>query len=251
MHGRSALDAAPIAVSQTVSFAVPAAAVRAYHGPHRFLESRTHPTGQVAADRMNHPADPSDVRSALREATAPLHAEVDSRLPLALPAPTLADYRAHLHLLAEWTERLRQLPVDAQRLDAQAAALAVDLAECDRLLGAPTVDATLAAADPRAAGPAGDADAFGWGVAYVIEGSQLGGQVLYRRLAEPLAPHPLAYLQGHGRDTGPRWKAFLATLQQQVATPARIHSACDGAVQAFDLLLQCHRAMERTPEARA
>jgi heme oxygenase len=196
-----------------------------------------------AAVPLKAPMDPIDARSALREATAPLHAEVDTTLPLARPTPTLADYRAHLQLLSDWTDRLRALPVDARRLDTQAAALAVDLAECDRLLGAPPQPSTTARVDVTAQSPA-DPDAFGWGVAYVIEGSQLGGQVLYRRLAEPLAPHPLAYLHGAGRDTGARWKGFLAELQQQLATPERVRAACDGAVQAFGLLLACRRAAE-------
>ncbi|MES2531845.1 MAG: biliverdin-producing heme oxygenase [Pseudomonadota bacterium] len=188
--------------------------------------------------------DPLDARAALREATAPLHAEVDTGLPLARPSPTLADYRAHLQLLSDWTARLRSLPVDARRLDTQAAALAVDLAECDRLLGTPPERASTATHVDIAAQTPADAEAFGWGIAYVIEGSQLGGQVLYRRLAESLAPHPLAYLRGTGRDTGAHWKGFLAELQRQLATPARIRAACDGAVHAFGLLLACHRASE-------
>ena len=181
-----------------------------------------------------------DVRDALRQATAPLHAEVDASLPLARPSPTLADYREHLQLLRDWTDALRQLPGDAARLDAQAAALGADLAGCDRLLGAPApVDAPPLRS--TLSGPIADPAAFGWGVAYVIEGAQLGGQMLYRRLAEPLAPHPLAYLQGAGRDTGARWKAFLAALRQQLASPAQVQAACEGAVAAFSLLLRLHR----------
>ena len=182
-----------------------------------------------------------DVREALRQATAPLHAEVDAALPLARPSPTLADYREHLQLLCDWTAALRRLPGDAARLDAQAAALGTDLAGCDRLLGAAAAPANAQPLVDIASASIGDPTAFGWGVAYVIEGSQLGGQVLYRRLAEPLAPHPLAYLQGAGRDTGAHWKAFLAALREQVASPAQVQAACDGAVAAFALLLRLHR----------
>ena len=84
-------------------------------------------------------------------------------------------------------------------------------------------------------------DARAWGVAYVIEGSRLGGQVLYRRLAEPLAPHPLRYLQGAGGQTGARWRAFLESLRAALDTPARIQAACDGAAWAFERLLQLSR----------
>lgn len=189
----------------------------------------------------------ADVRDALRHATASLHAEIDASLPLARPSPTLADYREHLSLLRDWTDALRRLPGDAARLDAQAAALHADLASCDDLLGiAPRLDAPPATGAAPTPAPIADPGAFGWGVAYVIEGSQLGGQVLYRRLAEPLAPHPLAYLQGAGRDTGARWKEFLSALRQQLVAPSQVQAACDGAVAAFALLLQLHRRQDAT-----
>lgn len=193
------------------------------------------------ADDLAFHARGADVRDALRRATAHLHARVDASVPLAKPTPTLADYRDHLRLLRDWTAALRALPVDPARLDAQAAALVQDIADCDRLLGdgpstAPST--VIAAAHPAIDAPA----AFGWGIAYVIEGSQLGGQVLYRRLAEALAPHPLAYLQGSGRGTGARWTVFLAELRAHVGTEAEIDAACDGATGAFELLLACQRA---------
>lgn len=45
---------------------------------------------------------PQDILAALRDATASRHAELDQGMPLARPAPTLADYRAHLALLRRW-----------------------------------------------------------------------------------------------------------------------------------------------------
>lgn len=182
-----------------------------------------------------------DPRDALRRATAHLHAEVDASMPLSRPTPSLADYEAHLALLGDWIHALRALPVDTARLDDEARLLDRDLSECERLLNRkPSARAALASAAPTDAGP------FGWGVAYVLEGSRLGGQVMYRRLADALAPHPLAYLQGAGRDTGARWTAFLADLRRHVRTDAEVRAACEGAVRAFALLLQCRRARERT-----
>jgi heme oxygenase len=190
---------------------------------------------------LNPPPPLHPVRDALRRATADLHAEVDASVPLGQPKPTLADYRNHLRLLLDWTEALRRLPVETHRLDVQQAALQRDLLECDHLLNSlPAAPAAVPAVP--ASGPADSSPAYGWGVAYVIEGSQLGGQVLYRRLAEPLAPHSLAFLKGAGPGTGARWTAFLSTLEQQISTPAEIESACAGAVDAFGLLLQLQRA---------
>lgn len=79
--------------------------------------------------------------------------------------------------------------------------------------------------------------AYRWGVCYVIEGSQLGGAVLYQRLVSQLAPHPLRYLQGQEGGPGPRWRAFMLALQAQVNTPAGIAEACLGACDAFDRIL--------------
>ena len=185
------------------------------------------------------PPAPPDILDALRAATAPLHAEVDQCLPLANPSPDLADYRAHLRLLDAWMHRLAAFDPPPAPLEAHRTAVAVDLRACDALLlshaEAPQQDATPTL--PRGA-------AFLWGVSYVLEGSRLGGRVLYRRLAERLAPHPLDYLQGAGEQTGAHWKSFVSRLQAQPFGPDEVRSACEGAVDAFDLLLQCHRQAE-------
>jgi heme oxygenase len=79
--------------------------------------------------------------------------------------------------------------------------------------------------------------AYRWGVCYVIEGSQLGGAVLYQRLHKRLAPHPLRYLRGAPEGPGPRWRAFMQGLRAHVRSPAEIADACAGACDAFDAIL--------------
>lgn len=199
----------------------------------------SHPTNGCAGDASK----VIDARDALRRATADLHGQVDVAVPLAKAAPTLRDYRDHLQLLDDWIRALRALPVDVSRLDAQAAALREDIMGCNRLLG----EAPLACG--AAVFPAGrvQVGAFGWGVAYVIEGSQLGGQLLYRRLRERLAPHPLAYLNGQWRGTGGDWSRFLGDLRANVVCTEELDEACAGAVEAFELLLQCLRLPRASP----
>lgn len=185
---------------------------------------------------------PTDILEALRAATGPLHSEVDQCLPLARPLPSLADYRAHLRLLDAWMHRLSAFEPGPPPLEAHRRQLAEDLRLCDALMPAePSPHETDAAPETLHR----DA-AFIWGIAYVLEGSRLGGRVLYRQLAERLAPHPLNYLQGAGEQTGARWKAFIAELRKQPFAPEAVRSACDGAVHAFDLLLRCHRGAEAT-----
>ena len=196
-----------------------------------------------------------DVRKALQTATAHLHAEVDSALPLASPTATLADYREHLAVLLDWMTGLQPAhPALSGWLDTHRERLQHDLDVCAALLpddprAAPveTLPARLEAAPADVMAPTAAAGntAGDWGVAYVIEGSQLGGQVMYRRLAEALAPHPLGYLRGAGSANGRTWPAFLADLRLHVVTPEQQEAACQGAVQAFESLLHCFRARRR------
>lgn len=180
-----------------------------------------------------------DILDALRQATSPLHAQVDQCLPLARPSPSLADYRSHLRVLDAWLQRLASIENAPPALAAHRVQLVEDLAACEALLPADRV-AHAPTPPTRTARP----PAFVWGVSYVLEGSRLGGRVLYRQLAERLAPHPLNYLQGAGEQTGAHWKAFIAQLRAQGFGPAEVRSACDGAVEAFETLLACHRETE-------
>jgi heme oxygenase len=178
-----------------------------------------------------------DVLTALREATAQQHADLDSRTPLAAPAPGLRAYHDHLRLLEAWLAPIQRWleddggdpRTDLARRD-YLGLIRADLAH-PALAGMPSSALETDLRWPSQAGAA-----YRWGVAYVIEGSQLGGAVLYKRLAERLAPHPLDYLRGAG-SPGPRWQQFIAALRGAVTTAAQIEEACRGARQAFDNLI--------------
>jgi len=193
---------------------------------------------------MNRPIDTareSDVLAALRRATSSRHERLDSGLPLSAPDATLADYCQHLQLLRAWLAPLaawQQGYTDGPQGPAGPAAaphlalIEADLAESS-LAGCNAAPQSHAAPWPSDASPA-----YRWGVAYVVEGSQLGGAVLYKRLAEQLAPHPLRYLRGAGEGgPGPRWRAFMETLRAEVSSEAEVADACAGACDAFDRIL--------------
>lgn len=178
-----------------------------------------------------------DPLAALRGATAHQHAILDSGLPLAQADATLQDYHDHLLMLRAWLE-----PIEAwlagfgdgpQGPDAPPPVLRSPLIDADLALGAsaPAVGTTPDAWPPDASA------AYRWGVCYVVEGSQLGGVVLYRRLVEQLAPHPLNYLKGSAEGPGPRWRAFSEALRDQVRGSEQIAQACAGACAAFDRIL--------------
>ena len=174
-----------------------------------------------------------DAVAALRHATQALHARLDSRLPLGFENPTLADYATHLCVLRDWHQALVPWLSRTASTAGSLTLLAQDIEDCPPCR---FPAAYLQAADLALLLQADDgSEAFCWGIAYVLEGSRLGGQVLYRRLHERLAPHPLRYLQ-HGTG-GPSWPDTLKALRTQLASPSSQTAACRGAVAAFELLL--------------
>ena len=156
-------------------------------------------------------------------------------MPLAKPDADWLDYIEHLHILATWLIPLehwlstyRDGPQGGQApaFIRYSNWIMLDLNEADAL------PADLHA--HKAHWPKQENAAYRWGVSYVIEGSQLGGEFLYRRLSTRLAPRKLGYLQN--KQSG-RWPAFLQAMADSVITSKEIDSACAGAVDAFDALL--------------
>lgn len=188
---------------------------------------------------MNRPheaAHAADALAALRAATNDRHELLDSGMPLSRPTPDLNDYAAHLTMVRDWL--LPLLPwLDGYRDGPQAVLPKVErLALIDADLREPGMPPLLVPA-PAEAWPDGASAAYRWGVCYVIEGSQLGGKVLYGKLSERLAPHPLRYLRGDDAGPGPRWRAFMLALKEHVTSPDEIADACAGACAAFDSIL--------------
>jgi len=187
----------------------------------------------------DHHAQP-DALTALRAATGARHERLDSGMPLARPAPDLTDYAAHLTMVRDWLLPLQAWlrgfddgPQAALTPVERIGVIEADLAEP----GMPPRREPRSAVAPAGGWPLDASAAYRWGVCYVIEGSQLGGKVLYGRLAERLAPHPLRYLRGEDAGPGPRWRAFMLALKAEVTTPQQIADACAGACAAFDSIL--------------
>jgi len=188
-----------------------------------------------------------DILAALRETTSSRHAVLDRAMPLAQDGATLGHYRAHLTLLRHWLApieawqaRFADGPQDPALLPPAPHLPSIDADLADPVLPAHPDPGSNHVPTPPNWFAAEDA-AYRWGVSYVIEGSRLGGIVLYRRLAERLAPHPLRYLHGDGVPPGPRWQQFLRVLREHVRSPAAIAAACAGAADAFDSLIALQR----------
>ncbi len=158
-------------------------------------------------------------------------------MPLSAPSVDLVDYLSHLAVMRDWIGEFPEWPTKDFHLNEVTRVLTQDIAIADALLANPcaTRGAVVAARDGECAAPS---TAAAWGFAYVLHGSQLGNQVLYRRWLDVLAPHPLNYLRGAGSETPRRWKQFLASLAESITTAQEIEESCAGAVTAFETLLR-------------
>jgi len=183
---------------------------------------------------MHQQADPL---AALRAATNEQHERLDSGLPLSGPTPDLNDYAAHLTMVRDWLASLlpwlESFPDGPQQVLSPVERLALIEADLNEPGMPPLRAPAVADTWPRDASAA-----YRWGVCYVIEGSQLGGKVLYGKLAGTLAPHPLRYLKGSDAGPGPRWRAFMLALKEHVKSKDEIADACEGACAAFESILR-------------
>jgi heme oxygenase (biliverdin-IX-beta and delta-forming) len=236
-----------------------------------FMPEQTRLTDTSFIATTGEPSVNADVLTAVRAATAARHELLHEIMPLSVDSVVLRDYLAHLAILREWLVPLEpwlarfsdgpQSPAfDAVHLSAQAQA-ANDGERAPRIDRLALIDSDLTheaasawrdetGTAPRVAPTHGwsgaRSAAYRWGVCYVIEGSQLGGAVLYARLKDRLAPHPLGYLSAGRASLGPRWQAFTRAMSAEVHSPALIAEACEGAADAFDRLIELAQRTSRS-----
>lgn len=167
------------------------------------------------------------VLAALRQATSADHERLDRDIRF---HERVRDASARLDLVAAF----RRFHGSAERLfdgvlAEGEARPAPRLARIDADLAALTTS-PAPALDPLRAN---HGEALGW--AYVVEGSSLGGRVLTRELSsEGVDLTGLGFLDPHGADVGPRWKALVAAIEDEVASGrATVDQVVAGARSAF------------------
>ncbi|SNS79428.1 Heme oxygenase [Noviherbaspirillum humi] len=180
---------------------------------------------------------------ALRAATRQAHDDLETHLAIARPGAGAAEYHAYLKALWGWMapfeERLWTAPwpatIEAPARNGKRHWIAEDLRRFDideRELtalpgGAFTPDLTSAAAR--------------FGLAYVIEGSQLGTQVIRKNLEPALAPWNPRWLQGYGPETGRRWRDFTDAIEMHLDDDEARRIAAEAAKAAFRSLAEWFR----------
>jgi heme oxygenase len=173
----------------------------------------------------------------LRAATRSDHDRLEARLALGRAASSPAAWAAVLRAFLGFVE-----PMEARLA---ASPLAGALPDLHERLRAPLLRADLRALgeDPTAAPrctdlPAAGALAEAFGVAYVLEGSTLGGAVIARTVGRdaPELAGALRFFGAAGPQAAARWRGFLAALERWPATAEDRHRAGGAAAATFATL---------------
>jgi len=175
---------------------------------------------------------------ALREATRTIHDDFETGLKIAAADAGRDDYLAFVSAMYGWLQ-----PFEARLWQAGWPA---HLAPETRSHKSAWLEADLRAAGldddaigllPRA--PIGvhlDSAAQRIGTAYVLEGAQLGSQLLSRTLRPRLAPWPARWLSGYGEQAAAYWLVFRKEAELQLADDAARAEAAAAALAAFSAL---------------
>ncbi len=180
----------------------------------------------------------------LRRQTAPLHAQVEAAISLEAALHSLTTYQL---LLQRYSVLFRAFETELQRHASLLARLAgysyqPRLPLLERDLAAPAFPSLLA--DTARSMPVlplmADLDSL-LGVLYVVEGSALGGQYIYREILQKLhldSASGSAFFYGIGEHTGAAWKHFTLLLDRHIVHPERAATAAASMFHTFQLALQ-------------
>jgi heme oxygenase len=181
---------------------------------------------------------------ALRDATRDIHYDFETGLKIARPDAGRTEYLVFISAMYGWLCPFEQDLWRAACPDGMdAAARGQKSAWLERDLRVAGMDASDLARLPRAPeSPPLTSIARRFGVAYVMEGAQLGSQVLARTLRPRLAPWPAHWLSGYGVHAAAYWLSFRKQAERCLADQAARAEAADAATQAFRTLANWFRA---------
>jgi heme oxygenase len=185
----------------------------------------------------------SEALLALRNATRDIHDDFEKGLKLARPDAGKAEYLEFIRAMWGWLHPFEQALWSADwPQDMDAAQRAGKSEWLRRDLEAAGLNSESIAALPLAVEqPPLASSAQRFGLAYVLEGAQLGSQVLSRTLGPRLAPWPAHWLCGYGELASQRWLSFRKLAERQLADAGARDEAADAARRAFGILAKWFR----------
>ena len=186
----------------------------------------------------------------LKDATADLHEEAERYVRILDEDATLEDYRRYLSTMAGFHVPVEMAIGDHDEL----AAIGFDAParRKSHLLARDLASLGVSAWALCGATPAPIGLARTIGIAYVLEGSTLGGRYILSRLPPAIAAvraSSCAFLDAYGEATGTRWRAFGEVVERGVISQADERAAIEGARDCFARLIDWLAAHE--PRSRA
>jgi heme oxygenase len=195
-------------------------------------------------------------RSSLRRLkieTAGLHALAEQYVRILDESATVADYHRYLVAMHGYHAPLEH------RLGAHAALVAAGFEAPLRSKRALLERDLASLGDPRTSWPVcprlpeTGPLARAVGVAYVLEGSTLGGRYILAKLPPALAGlrgRSTSFLEGYGAATGARWRGFGEVVERAIASRAHEDEAVAGACETFARLVDWLALHERADARR-
>ncbi|MET0962707.1 MAG: biliverdin-producing heme oxygenase [Noviherbaspirillum sp.] len=181
---------------------------------------------------------------ALREATRAIHDDFESGLQIARPDAGRAEYLAFISAMYGWLKPFEQRLWQAgwpANLEPSTRSQKSAWLECD-LRAAGLDEAAIARLPMAPCNVQLDSAAQRFGLAYVLEGAQLGSQLLSRTLKPRLAPWPAHWLLGYGPRAPDYWLAFRKEAELALADAVARAEAAEAAAAAFRALADWFRA---------
>ncbi|TXE06949.1 biliverdin-producing heme oxygenase [Algoriphagus aquimarinus] len=177
----------------------------------------------------------------LRKSTAPLHEQLES-LPVSqsilAPEVSIQEYLRYLDLMHDVIVDVETtlFPIVSTEINSLNERRKTSLLERDfEVLGFQKQKKRRLTAFSEQVNPIG----FAMGVFYVIEGSSLGGRVIYKHIHKVLGldtDSGAAYFSGYGELTGMLWKEFMTELITHEQKNHNGDEIIAGANHAFDVI---------------
>lgn len=179
----------------------------------------------------------SPALAALRAATATAHVALENALEIGRDAADEGAYARYLQAVLGWIDPLERCLWSAPwpaPVEPLARARKTSWIESD-LRARGLNDHAISQLPRYTTLPPMPTLAHRFGVAYVVEGAQLGGRSLLRRLGPRIAPLPARWLEGYGHDTSGLWSSFLDALAANVRDRVDVEAAAHNARLTFEL----------------
>lgn len=174
---------------------------------------------------------------AMRHASADIHHSFEQSLAITRADAGRAEYMAFVCAMLGWLAPFEQLlwsrewPAEIQPTSRDEKRKWL---ECDILAGA---DEEKLFSLPRSQLiPKMDTLAECFGVAYVLEGAQMGSQVLGKTLGVKLHPLPARWLFGYGDTVATKWNVFRKSAEHHLTTDRDVATAAGSALATFESL---------------